>query len=116
MPHRNPEALGRTLVCCFDCTAGEYDSDNTNVVKFFDLLKKDKPEEQLCYYQPGVGTYFNPGVVSPFFLGLAKILDLAFAWYLDAHVLGGYNFLMENYRPGDRICLFGFSRGAYTAR
>lgn len=23
---------------------------------------------------------------------------------------------MQNYRKGDRICLFGFSRGAYTAR
>ena len=31
-------------------------------------------------------------------------------------VIGGYNFLMQNYRSGDRVCLFGFSRGAYTAR
>lgn len=30
--------------------------------------------------------------------------------------MGGYKFLMQNYREGDRICLFGFSRGAYTAR
>ncbi|KAG8918802.1 hypothetical protein FRC01_001646 [Tulasnella sp. 417] len=30
--------------------------------------------------------------------------------------MGGYRFLMENYQPGDKICLFGFSRGAYTAR
>lgn len=30
--------------------------------------------------------------------------------------MGGYDFLMQNYREGDRICLFGFSRGAYTAR
>ncbi|KAG8894665.1 hypothetical protein FRC01_012832, partial [Tulasnella sp. 417] len=30
--------------------------------------------------------------------------------------MGGYRFLMENYREGDYICLFGFSRGAYTAR
>ena len=51
--------------------------------------------------------------------------------YLDAHVLGGYTFLMENYRDGDKICIFGallfrewrcflspvgFSRGAYIAR
>ncbi|KAI0953205.1 hypothetical protein AcW1_007484 [Taiwanofungus camphoratus] len=43
-------------------------------------------------------------------------MDEAFAWYLDAHVRGGYDFLMQNYRPGDKICLFGFSRGAYTAR
>lgn len=30
--------------------------------------------------------------------------------------MGGYRFLMQNYRAGDKITLFGFSRGAYTAR
>lgn len=30
--------------------------------------------------------------------------------------MSGYRFLMDNYREGDKICLFGFSRGAYTAR
>ena len=30
--------------------------------------------------------------------------------------VGGYEFLMENYQTGDRIFIFGFSRGAYTAR
>ncbi|KAG2151424.1 hypothetical protein DEU56DRAFT_777810 [Suillus clintonianus] len=105
----------KILIASFDGTAGFYDATNTNVVKFVSLLKKDT-DRQLCYYQAGVGTYFAPGVVSPMFTWLAKILDEAFAWYLDAHVMDGYNFLMENYRPGDKICLFGFSRGAYTAR
>ncbi|KAH7925576.1 hypothetical protein BV22DRAFT_1064625 [Leucogyrophana mollusca] len=109
------ERKPRTLVLCFDGTAGQYDADNTNVVKFFSLLKKDT-DSQLGYYQAGVGTYFAPGVVSPVFSWLAKILDEAFAWYLDEHVMDGYKYLMDNYRPGDKICLFGFSRGAYTAR
>lgn len=108
--------LPRTLVLCFDGTANEYDSENTNVVKFFSLLKKDDFTRQLCYYQAGIGTFFAPGMVSPIFEWCAKILDEAVAWYLDAHVMDGYRFLMENYRIGDRICLFGFSRGAYTAR
>ncbi|OCH91234.1 hypothetical protein OBBRIDRAFT_834390 [Obba rivulosa] len=106
---------GRTLVLCFDGTADQYDSDNTNVVKFYDLLSKDDPQ-QLCYYQPGVGTYVDPSMVSPMWQWIAKILDEAFAWYLDDHVRGGYDFLVQNYHPGDRICIFGFSRGAYTAR
>ncbi|PCH40124.1 hypothetical protein WOLCODRAFT_98323 [Wolfiporia cocos MD-104 SS10] len=105
----------RTLVLCFDGTADQYAGKNTNVVKLYSLLKKDD-SEQLCYYQPGIGTYFNSGVVSPFFQWGAKILDQCVAWYLDAHVRGGYQFLMQNYHPGDKICLFGFSRGAYTAR
>ncbi|KAF5340127.1 hypothetical protein D9758_013148 [Tetrapyrgos nigripes] len=106
----------RTHVLCFDGTSSEYSSDNTNVVKFFSLLKKDNFGDQLCYYQAGIGTFFAPGVVSPFSEWCAKILDEAFAWYLDAHVMDGYRFLMQNYRAGDKICLFGFSRGAYTAR
>jgi uncharacterized protein (DUF2235 family) len=79
---------------------------NSNVVKFFGLLNKD-PNHQLCYYDPGVGTWFRPGVVSPLFEWGAKILDLALAWYLDQHVMDGYRFLMQNYREGDKICLFG---------
>jgi uncharacterized protein (DUF2235 family) len=49
----------KTLVLCFDGSSNEYDDCNTNVVKFFSLLKKDDFHEQLCYYQPGVGTYFG---------------------------------------------------------
>lgn len=30
--------------------------------------------------------------------------------------MGGYEFLMNNYCNGDKISIFGFSRGAYTAR
>jgi len=35
---------------------------------------------------------------------------------LDQHITDSYRFLCERYRPGDRIAIFGFSRGAYTAR
>ncbi|KIO06148.1 hypothetical protein M404DRAFT_495980 [Pisolithus tinctorius Marx 270] len=106
----------RMLILCFDGTAGQFDSNNTNVVKLFGLLRKDAMDKQRCYYQPGIGTYFEPGVVSPLISWWAKIMDEAIAWYLDGHVMDGYKFLMANYRAGDKICLFGFSRGAYTAR
>ncbi|KAG6376991.1 hypothetical protein JVT61DRAFT_1033 [Boletus reticuloceps] len=106
----------RTIVLCFDGTNGQYDLTNTNVVKFFGLLNKDCTDQQVAYYQAGVGTYFAPGVVSPLWLWFASLMDEAVAWYLDAHVMAGYKFLMDNYRTGDKICLFGFSRGAYTAR
>ncbi|KAG8925454.1 hypothetical protein FRC02_009651 [Tulasnella sp. 418] len=107
----------RTLVLCFDGTADSYDDTNTNIIRLFSLLEKDDPEKQLVYYQPGLGTYVSESVVlSPTLRKIALVLDQAVAWYLDAHIMGGYKFLMENYRPGDKICLFGFSRGAYTAR
>lgn len=54
-----------------------------------------------------MGTYFQPGVVSPLFQWGAKILDEAVAWYLPAHVMDGYKFLMQNWNTGDKVCLFG---------
>ena len=85
-------------------------------MKLFSLLSKNDPSTQLCLYLPGVGTWFKPGMVSPLLYWLAILLDLAFAWYLDQHVLEGYRFIMQNWKQGDKICLFGFSRGAYIAR
>ncbi|OSD00889.1 hypothetical protein PYCCODRAFT_1436952 [Trametes coccinea BRFM310] len=105
----------RTLVLCFDGTGDQFDADNSNVVAFFSLLKKDDRREQMVYYQTGIGTYSSPQV-SAFQAKFDKVLDAMIAWHLDAHVQGGYEFLMQNYQAGDKICLFGFSRGAYTAR
>lgn len=52
------------------------------MVKFYSLLKKDTTDDQqLCYYQPGIGTYLQPGAVQPVFQWGAKILDEAVAWY-----------------------------------
>jgi uncharacterized protein (DUF2235 family) len=45
-----------------------------------------------------------------------KQIDLAIAWFLSDHVTDAYRFLMRYYQDGDRIYIFGFSRGAYTAR
>ncbi|KZS92724.1 hypothetical protein SISNIDRAFT_385538, partial [Sistotremastrum niveocremeum HHB9708] len=96
----------RTLVLCFDGTGDQFDEDNSNVIKFFQCLKKNDPTRQMVYYQSGIGTYGD----------VATKLDEAIARYLHAHVQEGYRFLMEHYVKGDRICLIGFSRGAYTAR
>ncbi|KAH7340539.1 hypothetical protein B0J17DRAFT_715747 [Rhizoctonia solani] len=113
---RRAGANPRMLVLCFDGTTNIYDDTNTNVVKLFSLLKRDNREEQMVYYQPGVGTYVPPGILLPITLQLAKVADQGIALYLDKHVMGGYEFLMKHYNDGDKICLFGFSRGAYTAR
>ncbi|KAF8644324.1 hypothetical protein AX16_008532 [Volvariella volvacea WC 439] len=57
------------------------------------------------------------GVAIPWMLSwVTSMLDLAIASNLDSHVKLGYIFIMNNYREGDKICLFGFSRGASTAR
>ncbi|KZT41755.1 hypothetical protein SISSUDRAFT_1059081 [Sistotremastrum suecicum HHB10207 ss-3] len=112
------EGRQRTLVLCFDGTGDQFDDDNSNIVRIFQLLKKNDPKLQLCYYQAGVGTYTAPSdhVHGPIGRYLSGKLDSAIACYLHTHVQDGYEFLMQNYEVGDKICLFGFSRGAYTAR
>ncbi|CAE6404265.1 unnamed protein product [Rhizoctonia solani] len=107
---------GRTLILCFDGTSNRYNQKNTNVIKFVSLLQNDIPDQQLIYYQPGIGTYTNPGIFTPLTMKLANVLDEAVAWFIGAHITGGYRWLMNRYQAGDRICIFGFSRGAYTAR
>ncbi|KAI0673864.1 hypothetical protein C8Q78DRAFT_656594 [Trametes maxima] len=111
-----PYHPARTLVLCFDGTGDQFSTDNSNVIKFFSLLKKDDRNEQMVYYQSGIGTYVTPQVASPLRAKIDKVLDEMVAWNLSSHVQGGYEFLMQNYQAGDKICLFGFSRGAYTAR
>ncbi|KAF9055647.1 hypothetical protein BJ165DRAFT_1412195 [Panaeolus papilionaceus] len=111
-----PNHSHRTLVLCFDGTGDQFDDDNSNIVNFFSMLKKDDPSQQLVYYQAGIGTYTIPQIAKPMMAKLHKIADSMVGMHLNAHVMGGYEFLMQNYEAGDKIFLFGFSRGAYTAR
>jgi len=116
MPDPSDPMRARTLILCFDGTGDSFDEDNSNVVQFCSMLKKDDATKQLVYYQAGIGTYTNPVLVTPFVSGISKVVDQMVAWNLAVHVMEGYQFLMQNYTAGDRICIFGFSRGAFTAR
>ncbi|CAE6471728.1 unnamed protein product [Rhizoctonia solani] len=69
----------------------------------------------MVYYQAGIGTTCK-GFITPIGVAISKAADMALAHGLQNHVTEGYEFLMQNYCDGDKICLFGFSRGAYTAR
>jgi uncharacterized protein (DUF2235 family) len=105
----------RNLVLCCDGTANEFGVNNTNVVHLFEMLVHD-PTRQLSYYHPGLGTMPAPGAWTSFTQKLTQILGQAIGLGLKGDVRDAYVFLMQNYAPGDRIFIFGFSRGAYTAR
>ncbi|ELU41103.1 CVNH domain-containing protein [Rhizoctonia solani AG-1 IA] len=66
--------------------------------------------------QTGVGTYTPSGVDVKQGGRLSQEMDKAVACVIRLQVIDGYRYLMETYQAGDRICLFGFSRGAFTAR
>jgi len=103
------------LVLCLDGTSNQYCADNTNVIKFLALLDK-RARDQMVYYQTGVGTMVPPGLSGRVKRWFVERLDLAFATLLDDHVEAAYRFLMRYYKEGDEVFVFGFSRGAYTAR
>lgn len=74
---------------------------------------------QIIYYDRGVGAPFDggaPGLIARLGAGLERIAGGAFGAGLEAKIFAAYRFLAINYAPGDRISVFGFSRGAYLAR
>ncbi|KAF9078518.1 hypothetical protein BDP27DRAFT_1309702 [Rhodocollybia butyracea] len=106
----------RMLILCFDGTGDHFDENNSNIVQLCTTLKKEDRSKQMIYYQSGIGTYTSPAIASPMKSKVSKLMNKLVAKDLNAHVMDGYEFLMQNYTEGDRICMFGFSRGAYTAR
>ena len=83
----------------------------TNVWRMYEAIDLGPPSEgkrdQISYYDDGVGTSsFKP----------LTVLGGAFGWGLQRNVLDIYRFACRNYREGDDIYAFGFSRGAFTIR
>ena len=76
--------------------------DNTNVWRLKSLCAPSDSSgtEQLSYYEKGVNGFLG-GV---------------FGKGLDGNITDAYQWLINNYEVEDDIFIFGFSRGAYTAR
>jgi uncharacterized protein (DUF2235 family) len=106
--------MGRNLVVLLDGTSNEVKDNLTNIVKLYRVATHN--DAQLVFYHPGIGTVPLVSDWAPVTQRAIGVFGLATGWGLDANILEAYRFLVENYRNGDRIFLFGFSRGAYTAR
>lgn len=111
---------GRTLMLFLDGTGNMLgDSRDTNVVKLFRAVDKSDAARQIAFYDPGVGTPNEFPAVNPIERGLrasSQWMGLALGRGVFDNIADAYRFLVEQYQDGDRICLFGFSRGAFTAR
>jgi uncharacterized protein (DUF2235 family) len=104
----------KRIVLCFDGTwntpddSGDVDANTaTNVHRLYQaVLDRDGGGiEQRAWYQAGVGTRWYNRISG----GVAGV-------GLTRNLLDGYKRLIELYQDGDQIFIFGFSRGAYTAR
>lgn len=101
------------IVCCDGTWNNPDQEDNgvpapTNVFKLHNALAEEtRGERQLKYYHPGVGA--EGGLID-------SMVGGAFGAGISRHICNAYHWLARNYQSGDAIYLFGFSRGAFTAR
>ena len=109
--------MAKNIVICLDGTNNKLRAaTNTNVVRLFAMLDLARPDLQVGYYDPGVGTFSSPAAWTPVARTVSRYAGLLFGAGLRQNLGEAYSYLMSVYNPGDRIFVFGFSRGAYTAR
>lgn len=108
--------MSKNIVICCDGTGNEYGEKNTNVVKLFESLDLRDRSRQIGYYDPGVGTFSSPAAITKTAKWLNRLWGLAFAFGITQNIEDAYEYLMDKYIDGDRVYLFGFSRGAFTVR
>jgi uncharacterized protein (DUF2235 family) len=98
------EVVMKKIVFCAD---GTWDgkSNATNVFKLFSALLVTA--QQMPFYDSGVGADGNP---------IEKFVGGAFGDGLFQKIKDGYTKISQVYEQGDELFLFGFSRGAFTAR
>lgn len=106
-PKQGVPGRRRLIVCCDGTWNWPEPERETNVVRLVRALTpQDGAIAQIVHYHQGVGTgnFIDRIVGGGVGVGLA------------ASVKACYGFLTDNYKPGDEIFLFGFSRGAYVVR
>jgi uncharacterized protein (DUF2235 family) len=94
------------------------DESRTNVYKLFRATRAGPdssidPSKQIAFYVHGIGT---SGSRSSFSRRCRNVTDQMFGGGFTSRVIEGYLAAISSWQPGDRIYLFGFSRGAYIAR
>ncbi len=102
------KAAFKRLIFCFDGTWNKLGANTPiNVVLTAASIERITADgiAQIIHYDEGVGT----GVREKYTGGI-------FGAGLDVNLREAYRFLLFNYDPGDHIHVFGFSRGAFTAR
>jgi uncharacterized protein (DUF2235 family) len=103
--------MKRIIVCC-DGTwnADDLQTNDTNVAILARAIHGSQQTGgtlQIVLYIRGVGTTG---------LKLESWIEGATGIGVDDNIRSAYQFIAQNYLPGDEIYLFGFSRGAFTAR
>lgn len=100
---QDPDA-SKNIFIFFDGTANDATS-KTNVWRLFKALPENKDQQLLTKYIAGVGTTDSEPLTGP-----------ALGRGMEERILIAYEFISKVHNNGDRIYIFGFSRGAHQAR
>ena len=118
--------MPKNIVILCDGTSNQIEEQRTNILRLYGCLRKN--DRQIVFYDPGVGTFGGANDWLRWSRRAKEVWGLATGWGLDQNVKEAYRFLVEHFDPGraatktrpkieqDDIYIFGFSRGAYTAR
>ncbi len=132
--------MSKNIVICADGTGNSFARRVSNVSRLVQQLTVDRPDDQLVFYDQGIGTH--PALVrsvrdyaeamgkerialnlleepcKPFWMPLwfATVAGLVGGFGLYDNVKRMYQVLSRHWRPGDKLFLIGFSRGAFTVR
>lgn len=106
-------------ILIFSDGTGQYggvqpDQRLSNIYKMYRAMRSGfasdiDPARQIAFYDPGLGSGDGGGRIK-------NILSAAFGTGISQNIADCYEAILKHYNPRDRIFLFGFSRGAYTAR
>lgn len=107
-------ASSRNLVVCFDFQQLPTFVPYSNAY-YLTRMAHSASERQIVYYDPGVQMLGGPGFLSAMHQNFRYFLRLWSRHDITEHVEYAYRFLMENYRDGDRLFLFGSSAGGPMA-
>ncbi len=101
-------SVGKKIVLFADGTGNSSSSpQKTNVWRTYKALDVSQESRQIAFYDNGVGTSsFQP----------LALVGQVFGFGLANNVKQIYGFLCRNYKAGDKIYAYGFSRGAFTMR
>jgi uncharacterized protein (DUF2235 family) len=124
-PEQPPPPVERNIVVFSDGTGQRggvfFDEARTNVYKLYRATRVGPdsnidPRAQIAFYDPGLGTQPAGQTAISWFRTVYNFLSQATGLGLTRNIIDCYSAIIRLWKPGDRIYLFGFSRGAYTVR
>ncbi len=99
-----------------------FDERRSNIYKLYRATRcgpdsSIDPADQLTFYDPGIGTVPAGGnMLGTLWRRFYNLVSQALGLGLTGNIIDCYAAIAKLWQPGDRIFLFGFSRGAYTIR